>query len=463
MQPQDKSESAVRSQFPMFEDTFSRALSPIEEFLHRESTSGILLMVCVAVALITANSPLYPAYDALLHAELTISTPVFSLSHSIHHWINDGLMALFFFVIGLEVKREILIGELSNLRQAVLPIGAAIGGMVIPAGCFLLFNPSGDAAAGWGIPMATDIAFAVGIIALLGSRVPRPLVAMLLALAIVDDIGAVLVIALFYTDSIHAGPLLFSVLCLILLTAANLVGIRRPLPYALLGIMLWLAMMKSGIHATLAGVLAAFAVPARSSSDAHQFSAVIASLAADFRAQINIVSGPGRLNVLRNSQKQAILQSIEDSVQLMESPLQRMEHGLHGWVSFVIIPVFALANAGIPIDFSRLDQIVSHPVTIGVMVGLLAGKVIGVAFSSWLIVALGLSDLPEGVTFPQIIGIGFLAGIGFTMSIFIASLGFAAHPDYLLNAKIGIVFASFGAGLAGYSWLRRSTHDSAAQ
>ena len=460
MQPSKQTGCSRKPAFPLFENTFRQAVSPIEEFLHQESSSGVLLMICVAVALVIANSPLYPAYDSFLHTKLTIGTPGFSISHSIHHWINDGLMALFFFVIGLEVKREILIGELSNLRQAILPLGAAIGGMIIPAGIYLLFNQSGNAVNGWGIPMATDIAFAVGVIALLGSRVPRSLVAMLLALAIVDDIGAVLVIALFYTDTIHTGALFFSGICLVMLIAVNLAGIRRPLPYVILGIVLWLAMMKSGVHATLAGVLAAFTVPARSSCDAEQFSSTIESLAADFKAQIGDTSGSSQLQVLRNSKKQAILQSIENSVYRMESPLHRMEHGLHGWVSFLIIPVFALANAGIPIDFPRLGDILLHPVTIGIMAGLLFGKVIGVTLCSWIIITFRLSHLPEGVTLSQVIGIGLLAGIGFTMSIFIASLAFGPYPEYLLNAKIGIVFVSIIAGTAGYLWLRAVTRES---
>lgn len=449
-----------KPKFPFVESTFKQAVTPIEEFLHKESSSGILLMICVVAALIVANSQFYPAYDTFLHTKFTIGTPGFSISHSIHHWINDGLMALFFFVIGLEVKREILIGELSNLRQAILPIGAAIGGMVVPAGLYLVFNQPGPATGGWGIPMATDIAFAIGIIALLGSRVPRALVAMLLALAIVDDIGAVLVIALFYTDSIHTGALFFSFICLALLIVVNMAGIRKPLPYAILGVILWLAMMKSGVHATLAGILAAFTVPAGSSCSAEQFSNAIGSLAADFKAQISKSSGSSQFNVLRNSQKQAILRSIENSVQQMESPLQHLEHALHGWVSFLIIPVFALANAGIPIDFSSLGETLLHPVTIGIMVGLLFGKVIGVTLFSWLIVTFRLSDLPDGVTLSQILGISFLAGIGFTMSIFIASLAFEPYPEYLLNAKIGIVFASLIAGIAGYSWLRFATRKS---
>jgi NhaA family Na+:H+ antiporter len=439
------------------EKRFKQVVSPIEEFLHQETSSGILLMICVAAALIIANSPLFPIYDAILHTYFTVGTEKYSISQSVQHWINDGLMALFFFVIGLEVKREILIGELSNLRQAILPIGAAVGGMVVPAGFYLLFNPSGPAVNGWGIPMATDIAFAVGIVALLGSRVPKPLVAMLLALAIVDDIGAILVIALFYTDAIHMGALIFSGVCFVLLIGTNLVGVRSPIPYGVIGFIFWLAMLKSGIHATLVGVLTAFTVPARSTVSGHMFSEAMTDLVKKFQDQIEDTGDSRMLNVLRNTKKQALLQSMENGVHLMESPLQRMEHVLHGWVSFTIVPLFALANAGIPIDFSRLGEILLHPITIGVIAGLLLGKVVGIYSFSWVIVKFKLGDLPQGVTMPQIAGIGLLAGIGFTMSIFIGTLAFESQPDALLNAKIGILFASLAAGVLGYIWLYKTT------
>ena len=439
------------------EKKFKQVVSPLEEFLHQETSSGILLMICVVAALVIANSPLFPVYDAVLHTKFTVGTEKYYISQSIQHWINDGLMALFFFVIGLEVKREILIGELSNLRQAILPIGAAIGGMVVPAAFYLVFNNSGPAINGWGIPMATDIAFAVGIVALLGSRVPRPLVAMLLALAIVDDIGAILVIALFYTDNIHIGALIFSGVCFLLLIGTNLVGVRSPLPYAVIGLIFWLAMLKSGIHATLVGVLTAFTVPAGSKVSGQMFSEAMGDLVEKFQDQIEDTGDSKMLNVLRNSKKQALLQSMENGVHRMESPLQRMEHVLHGWVSFTIVPLFALANAGIPIDFSRLGEILLHPITIGVIAGLLLGKVVGIFSFSWVIVKFKFGDLPHGVTLSQIAGIGLLAGIGFTMSIFIGTLAFESQPEALLNAKIGILFASLAAGILGYIWLYKTT------
>jgi NhaA family Na+:H+ antiporter len=441
----------------LFGKVFRQALSPIEEFIHEESSSGIVLMICALAAIIIANSPLYPMYDRILHTRLTIGGGDFVLSHSLQHWINDGLMVLFFFVIGLEVKREILIGELSDFKAALLPISAALGGMVMPAAFYLLFNNSGAAVKGWGIPMATDIAFAVGIIALLGSRVPKALVAMLLALAIVDDIGAVLVIAGFYTESINTLALTAAGVFLLLMVGANLSGVRRPLPYVILGIGLWVAMLESGVHATLAGVLAAFTIPARSQADPGLFTRRMDGLTEEFRQQIGEPAKSPGLNVLRNARKQAILQSMEDTVHQMESPLQRMIHSLHGWVSFGIVPVFALANAGIPIDFSKLGGIMVHPVTLGVMSGLLLGKAIGIYGSSWLVLKLGLSRLPKGVTLSQIFGISLLAGIGFTMAIFIDTLAFENQPELLLNAKIGIVFASLAAGISGYIWLLKTT------
>lgn len=438
-------------------NTFKKALTPIEDFVHKETSSGILLMFCAIAAIIIANSPLFPFYEKILHTKVTIGGGPFSMTHTLHHWINDGLMVLFFFIIGLEVKREMLIGELSDYRQAVLPISAALGGMAVPAIIYFLFNNSGDAARGWGIPMATDIAFALGVIALLGKKVPRAVIPFLLALAIVDDLGAVLVIALFYTDTLYAGALLGAVFCIGGLIALNLAGIRRPLPYAIIGILLWLAMMKSGVHATLAGVLTALIIPARSSCDATIFAERMTLLTRDFMDQIQPCQNDSSdLNILRNSRKQQILSAYEDSIHKMESPLQRMENSLHVWVSFFIVPVFALANAGIPIDFGDLGSVLQHPVTLGVVAGLVGGKLLGIVGFSWLVTATGLGRLPEGMTFSHVTGVAMLAGIGFTMSIFIGSLAFESQPEFLLNAKIGIVLASLIAGVSGYLLLLRT-------
>jgi NhaA family Na+:H+ antiporter len=441
----------------LFARTVDKAMSPFEDFVHKETSSGILLIICAVLAIAIANSPLFPLYDKILHTKITVGGGPFVLSLSLHHWINDGLMVIFFFVVGLEVKREMLIGELANFKKAVLPISAAIGGMVVPALCYLLFNIGGDGVDGWGIPMATDIAFALGVIAMLGKRVPKALIALLLAIAIVDDLGAVLVIAVLYTETINLGALLMAVVCFLLLIGTNRAGVRRPLPYGVFGILMWLAMLKSGVHATLAGVLTALTVPASSFCDAGLFADRMGELAGDFRKQIASEGKESRFNILSNVNKQTILLSMESIVHKMESPLHRMEHHLHVWVSFLIVPLFALANAGIPIDFSVIGTVVQHPVTLGVMAGLIFGKVAGIFLFSWVVVKLGWSSLPGGVKISQVAGVGLLGGIGFTMSIFIGSLAFPANLEYLINAKIGIVLASLIAGILGYLWLLKTT------
>ncbi len=430
------------------ERVFDRILSPFEDFLHKQTTSGRLLMACAALALILANSPLAEGYAYLLHTPIGVNLGGWELSKSLHHWINDGLMALFFFIVGLEIKRELLVGELADPRQAVLPIVGAIGGMVAPALLYYAINPSGAAANGWGIPMATDIAFAVGVLALLGNRIPKSLLTFLVALAIVDDLGGVLVIALFYTEKIALLPLGLAGLLLGLLVLANVVGIRRPLPYFILGALLWLAMLESGIHATLAGVLTALAIPARSKYDPALFSQHVRQLmeAYDHHHQ------PGT-SIMRNERLHSILQTLENGVQMVETPLQRLEHGLHLPVALLIIPVFALANAGIPLALDSLAQTLAHPVTLGVALGLVGGKVLGIVGLSWLAIRLGWARLPAGSSMAQLFGVGLIGGIGFTMSIFIAELAFAGQDELLLMAKTGILFASLCAGVLGLGWL----------
>lgn len=437
----------------LLERSFRQALTPFEEFVHKQASSALLLMACTVIALVLANSALYPLYDSVLHHKFTIGSGLFSVSHSLQHWINDGLMALFFFMVGLEIKREILVGELADRRQAILPIAAAIGGMIVPALIYAAINNGTDAISGWGVPMATDIAFAMGVLALLGKRIPRPLVGFLLALAIVDDLGAVLVIAVFYTDQINGLALLFAGFAFVMLVASNIAGIRRPLPYIFFGILLWLGMLESGIHATLAGVITALTVLANSFCQAAPFVRRMRQLNTQFED-----TQKDHKHIMQNIVQQKILQSMENFIHSMESPLQRMEHNLHIWVSFLIIPIFALANAGIPIDVSTLGQTYSNPVTIGVMVGLIAGKLIGIFLFAWLVLKLGLSRLPKGVTMPQIASVSLLAGIGFTMSIFIGGLAFS-NDLHLLNAKIGILTASLIAGIAGYVALRLCTTE----
>ena len=431
-----------------WERAFDRIVTPFEEFIHRQTTSGLLLMVCAVLALLVANSALAEFYGHLVHTPVGINIGGWTLEKSLQHWVNDGLMALFFFVVGLELKREILVGELASPSQAILPIMAAIGGMVVPALVYFAINGDTEAVKGWGIPMATDIAFAVGALALLAARVPKALITFLVALAIVDDLGAVIVIAVFYTEEIVMNALGAAALLLGILVLFNLVGIRKPLPYFLVGILLWFAMLKSGVHATLAGVITAFTIPARPKYDPALFSQHVRELIARFDKSYR----PGE-SIMKNQEQRAIVQTLENGTRLVETPLQRLEHSMHMPVAFLVIPIFAFINAGIPIDFSAFGETLSHPVALGVMLGLVLGKFIGITGASWLVLKLGLARLPAGTSFSQIAGVSLLAGIGFTMSIFIAELGFADQPENLLMAKTGILAASLVAGMSGYLWL----------
>jgi NhaA family Na+:H+ antiporter len=431
-----------------WEKTFDKILTPFEEFVHRETTSGLLLMGTAILALVLANSGLSEVYQHWTHTSVGISFGGWALEKTLHHWVNDGLMALFFFVVGLELKREILVGELAIPRQAALPIAAAIGGMVLPALIYFAINPDGDSSRGWGIPMATDIAFAIGALVLLAHRVPKALITFLVALAIVDDLGAVVVIALFYTDQLVWEALLSASAILAVLVVLNLVGIRQPMPYFLLGVLLWFALLKSGVHATLAGVLTAFTIPANPKYDPARFSGHVKELMARFDSSHQ----PGK-SIMTNDALRAVVQTLENGVHKVETPLQRLEHGMHMPVAFLVIPIFAFFNAGIPMEFSGLGETLTHPVTLGVMLGLIFGKLFGIAGASWLALKLGFAQLPAETRFSQIMGVSLLAGIGFTMSIFIAELGFTGQPEYLLMAKTGVLVASLLAGVGGFVWL----------
>ncbi|WP_455204064.1 Na+/H+ antiporter NhaA [Kaarinaea lacus] len=430
------------------EKVFDKIVTPFEEFIHRQTTSGLILLGCTIVALFVANSLLYDEYEHFLHSHFVIGVGEWKLDKSLHHWINDGLMVVFFFVVGLEIKREILVGELADAKHAVLPIVAAVGGMVVPALFYTAVNAGTDGVGGWGIPMATDIAFAVGIMVLLGSRVSKPLITFLVALAIVDDLGAVAVIALFYTESIAIGPLILAIVFLGVLIAFNLFGIRKPLPYFIVGAMLWLAMLKSGIHATIAGILTAWTIPARPKFEPVLFSNQVRALMGKF----DKAHRPGE-SIMNNQEQRAVLQTLENVTHMVQTPLQRLEHGFHLPVALLVIPIFALANAGIPVEMSKLDDLFQHPVALGVILGLVLGKSIGIFGFSWLAIKLGFGQLPKGTQMKQLIGVGFLGGIGFTMSIFIADLAFINNAEYLLLAKTGILFASLLAGIIGLSWL----------
>lgn len=439
-----------------WEKAFDRLLTPLDEFIHRQTTSGVLLMMCAMVALYIANSQWSEAYFSLLEKPFIVGMEGFQLAKSLHHWINDGLMALFFFVIGLELKRELLVGELADIKQALLPIIAAVGGMVIPVLIYISVNPEGHTFDGWGVPMATDIAFALGALALLGKRVPKNLLTFLVALAIVDDLGAVTVIALFYTETLNYSALTAAACILILLLTLNLGGIRSPSPYVLLGLVLWLAMLKSGVHATLAGILLAFTIPMRPKYDPKRFLAQINEMVGQIRRTYQREE-----NILKNDELRSRVQSLGEGVNLVQAPAQILEHKMHLPSAFLIIPIFSLANAGVPIDWSSLGAIVVHPVSMGITAGLVLGKLIGIAGFSWVAIKLGLTSLPRGINFKHMVGVALMGGIGFTMSIFVAELGFAHHAEDLLMAKTGVLLASLLAGISGFLWLYFTTGKSA--
>lgn len=431
-----------------WENAFVRVFSPLEEFIHRQTTSGILLMLCAITALYLANSQWNEAYHHILEMKFTIGFEGFQISKTLHHWVNDGLMALFFFVVGLELKREILVGELADPKQAMLPIIAAIGGMVMPALIYIAINPQGHTFDGWGVPMATDIAFALGTLALLGSRVPKNLIIFLVALAIVDDLGAVMVIALFYTEAINLPALLIAFAMLVLLITLNRGGIRSTLPYVLLGIVLWIAMLMSGVHATLAGIILAFTIPMRPKYDPERFLSHIDEMVGKIQN-----SYKKEANIVINDELRSRVQALGDGVRLVQAPAQVLEHRMHLPSAYLVIPIFALANAGVPIEWSSLGGIITHPVSVGITAGLIIGKLLGITGFSWVAVKLGFTTLPQGLNFKHMVGVGLMGGIGFTMSIFIAELGFAHHPEDLLMAKTGILLASALAGVTGFLWL----------
>jgi len=434
-----------------WETIFNKVATPFERFIHQQTTTGLVLMFMTIVALILANSPFAETYAHIFHTHIAISVGSFSIDHSIHHWINDGLMALFFFVIGLEIKREVLSGELSEPKNAILPILAAIGGVTVPALIYYYINMGLPSENGWGIPMATDIAFAISALVLLGKRVPVALVTFLVALAIVDDLIAVGVIALFYTDQIHLFSLLMAFVFFGVLIVFNRFGIHHPLPYFLVGGLMWVFMLESGVHATIAGVLTALAIPHKPKFNPKFFDEHMANLTDKFRQH-----PIGEQHELHDKQK-AVLHHMEDTVHAVQAPLNRLEHDFHLPVSLIVIPLFALANAGIALDFGQMGKMVLEPVTLGVMSGLVIGKVIGIAGVSFLAIKIGLAKLPKDTTMNQLFGVSFLGGIGFTMSIFIAELAWYGSENgmqMLLEAKTGILFASLFAGIVGFIWLR---------
>jgi NhaA family Na+:H+ antiporter len=414
----------------------------VHAFLSAESAGGILLMASAVAALAWANSPWGDGYQRLWHAKLAVSIAGHSFAMSLEHWVNDGLMVLFFLLVGLEIKRELLFGELASVHRATLPIAAAVGGMVVPALLYAVINAGGPGAAGWGVPMATDIAFAVGVLAIVGRSVPMSVKVFLLAIAIVDDLGAVVVIALFYSSGISGGALAVAAAFLCGLIALNLLRVHRPLPYALLGIGLWAATLYSGIHATVAGVLLAFTIPATRQIEERPYVDYLRKMLARFERDAAVE--PDKIT---EDQSHA-LKAMEEASQAVQTPLARVEHALLAPVNILIVPLFALANAGVDLR-SGAGPALGSPVTWGVLLGLLVGKPVGVLLASWAALRTGMASLPEGATVRSIVGVSVLCGIGFTMSLFVANLAFPGQGEQLTASKVGILGASLVCGVVG--------------
>lgn len=423
-----------------------RVLSPMRGFLKHRLAGAALLMLATAAAVILANSPLSDEYHHFLHQHIEVDAGLLGLDYTIHHWINDGLMSVFFFLVGLEIKRELLVGELSSVRKATLPAIAALGGMIVPASFYALFNAGTPTAGGWGIPMATDIAFALGVLALLGDRVPVGAKIFLTALAIVDDIGAVLVIALFYTADINAWALGVGFAFLAVGMLLNHLDVRNSFAYLLVGTIVWIAFLKSGIHATIAAILMAFVIPATTRINGRDLVHRIEIITSKLKA----MGLPEDTKMNSPEQEHAIL-AMSEVVVHAQAPLQRIEHDLHGPVTFVVLPVFALANAGVTLGGNIGNDLMS-PLALGIVVGLLFGKQLGITGATWLAVKLKLADLPRGVNWKQIHGVNILAGVGFTMSLFVSSLAFK-DPLHVDQAKIGILTGSILSGVIGYYFL----------
>ncbi len=445
-------------------------LSGWPSLLRNDLISSGLLIFCAVLALIIANSKYGNVYHHYLDMKLGISFGAAHFDKSLHHWINDGLMSIFFFMVGLEIKREIVVGELANIRKAMLPIAAAVGGMAVPAIIYYLFNMNTSGSSGWGVPMATDIAFVTGCIAVLRKWIPAGLLIFVVVLAIVDDLGAVCVIAIFYTEKIAATPLLIGTILILISFIMGFVGVRVATPYAVIGIIIWFAFLQSGVHATIAGVLLAFSIPVTARYRTDNFQVRISELMRRFLDAESLWKKDDEGNHLNskkdemiNHRQQELIRSINRECHHVEAPLQRIERSLNPLCMFVIMPLFAFANAGMHFDFSNGVGQLFHPVTLGIVAGLVLGKPLGILLVSFISVKVGLAELPCSVNWKQITGVGCLAGIGFTMSLFINELAFndaGIHTDALISAgKIGVFVASLLAAVIGLVLLKKTCVD----
>ncbi len=412
---------------------------PFQSFFNKEAGSGILLILCTIVALVMANSALSDAYASFWQTKVTMGFGSFEISKAFLLWINDGLMAIFFFVVGLEIKRELIGGELSTAKKAALPLAAAFGGAVLPALIYTFFNLGTPGIQGWGVPMATDIAFALGVLALLGTRAPLALKIFVTALAIADDLMAVLVIAVFYTSEVSIISLGIGVAVFAIALLANRIGIHRTAVYVVLGIAMWVAFLKSGIHATVAGVLFAVAIPARNKLTHVDFIERSAALIS-------------KLDNGQTPKPEKTLHYLERVSKDAQTPLHRMEKALHGWVAYGIMPIFALSNAGVVLSGEALGAGFGNPVFLGIFLGLLLGKPLGIFAFAWLAIKSRIAELPSGISWRHLFGAGALAGIGFTMALFIGNLAFSGS-DMLETSKMAILAASLASGILGAALL----------
>ncbi len=421
---------------------------PINQFIKLETSSSIILFGATVAALILANSPLSDQFLDFWKNYITFSLPGFELSKPIYKWINDGLMAIFFFLIGLEIKREILSGELSHVKKASLPLFAAIGGMVIPAALFTVLNAGNAGGEGWGIPMAADIAFSLGILTLLGNRVPSGIKIFLMAFAIIDDLGAVLVIAFFYSTNLIWANIFVGLGIVVALAILSKFNYYSKYIFFIAGVIVWVLFLKSGIHATIAGVLMALTIPLSRKTDTRSFYEKSKALLDVFLTECK-TQGEGEKSVLTKKQLHAI-DELEELTENTTSPLQHSEHMLHGWVSYLIMPIFALANAGVAFSFSGDSNLI---LSLNLAISMVVGNFIGIFSFSWLAIKLNIAELPQNVNFKQLAGVSFLGGLGFTMSLFINGLAYD-DPNLIDSAKMGILLGSLIAGLLGYFMIR---------
>ncbi len=425
-----------------------RLLSPFQKFVNLQSSSGILLFATTIIALIWANSAFSESYQSFWNYELGFVSDSFELRKPLILWVNDGLMAIFFFLIGLEIKREFLIGELNSTKKLMFPLFGAIGGIALPVIVFIVLNQNPDTLKGWGIPMATDIAFALAIITALGNRVPLSLKIFLTAFAIVDDLAAVLVIAIFYSGNLNLIMIGAALVILAIIYFLSNKGFYSEFVTLICGFVIWLLFLKAGLHPTLAGVLMAFAVPVRQKISTHEFTDQLENIVGKIKAS-TILQKP-----LLSVKQLHLIDELEDWAEKYQSPLQNLEHKLHNWVAYLIIPIFALANAGVALSSNGGLE---NMLIINIVICLVLGKSIGISTIIFLTKKLKIITVPKDISNKQIIGVSFLAGIGFTMAIFIASLAFTSNPEYIDSAKIGILIGSFISAIIGFSILRFNT------